>query len=226
MFASLDGERILVVAAHPDDEVLGCGGTIARHTKAGGDARALILGHGVTARGEDKVALEALKVSTKAAQAILGYELVHVMDWPDNRYDTVSLLDIVQSIEAAIRVCAPTLILTHHEGDLNIDHQITFRAVVTATRPMAEETVRTILSFETLSATEWNPGGVPFRPTVYLPFDAEALEAKRVALKAYAGEMREYPHPRSLSGLMIQAHRRGMESGLERAEAFMLVRTR
>ncbi len=227
MFASLDGERILVVAAHPDDEVLGCGGTIHRATQVqGAKAYGLILAQGIAARGEDAAGLTELRRAASQAQGLIGYSVAELRDGPDNRLDTVPLLDLVKQVEQMIGYCEPTVILTHHVGDLNIDHQLTHRAVVTATRPMQEESVRTILAFETLSATEWNPDGPAFRPNVYLPIRGVDLLAKTKALEAYAGELRAAPHPRSVEGLRVQAQRRGMESGHELAEAFMLVRTR
>ena len=226
MFASLSGERILVVCAHLDDEVLGAGGTIHAHTRSGGAARALVLSVGVTARGEDDDAVRANLESAIAAQAILGYADTIVDDAPDNQFDTLPLLHLAQRVEAEIRVWRPTCVLTHHAGDLNIDHQITARAVLTATRPMAHEGVRTVLAFETVSATEWHPTGPPFRPTVYLPLSDADLDAKCRALQAYAGELRAAPHPRSLTGLCVLAQHRGMEAGHRLAEAFVLVRTR
>lgn len=226
MFASLAGERVLVVAAHPDDEILGCGATIHRLTQAEGVACALLLAQGVTARGDGEAEIARLRQQALAAADRVGYQSVRFHDGPDNRLDRLALLDLVQWVEAEVARVRPTVILTHHVGDLNIDHQLTHRAVVTATRPMATEGVRTILAFETLSATEWNPDGPAFRPTVYLPIGLEDLIAKTAALEAYAGELRAFPHPRSREGLRIQAQRRGVESGHELAEAFLLVRTR
>ena len=226
MFASLAGERLLVVAAHLDDEVLGCGGTIHAHTAAGGAARALVMSQGVAARGEDPAALKAILESALAAQQILGYEETAVEDAPDNAFDTMPLLHLTQRIESEIAAWRPTVVLTHHTGDLNRDHELTARAVLTATRPLEAEGVRTVLAFETVSATEWHPTGPPFVPTVFLPLREADLDAKVAAMRAYAGEIRLPPHPRSVVGLRVLARHRGMQAGHALAEAFVLVRTR
>ena len=153
--------KILVVAAHPDDEILGCGGTMARLVKEGSEVYTLILGTGITSRYENneeveiKDKLKLLKCHAHEANKLIGVNEVITDDFPDNAFDTVALLDIVKSVEKVKDKIKPGLIFTHYEKDLNIDHKITYEAVITAARPMPGETVRQIYSFEVPSSTEW-----------------------------------------------------------------------
>ena len=155
-------KKILIIIAHPDDEVLGCGGAITKLAKEDYIIYTLILGEGVTSRdasrNTNKRLNEILDLRKSAIKAnkILGVKEVFFKDFPDNRFDTVSLLDIVKAIEKAKSKIKPDIIFTHYEKDLNIDHQLTYKAVITATRPLRGETVKEIYSFEVLSSTEWN----------------------------------------------------------------------
>jgi LmbE family N-acetylglucosaminyl deacetylase len=137
---------VLVIAAHPDDEVLGCGGTIARWARAGRSVRIAILGEGITARGDADAhaddAMTRLHADARAVGEMLGAEGVTLCGLPDNRFDTLALLDVVRQVEALVAQYTPETIYTHHGGDLNIDHAVTHRAVLTATRPMAGGCVR------------------------------------------------------------------------------------
>lgn len=221
-------KRILIVAAHPDDEVLGCGGTIARLNKEGYKITTLILGEGISSRDDVRDVKKrekdilALKGEAKKASAILGVREIFFHDFPDNRFDTVSFLDIVKVIERIKNNVKPEIIFTHYEKDLNIDHQITFRAVITATRPIKGETVKEIYSFEILSSTEWSYP-LSFSPNVFYDI-SETIDVKLRALKEYKTELREYPHPRSLEGIKLIAKNWGMKVGLNYAEAFKCVR--
>ncbi len=219
-------DRILVVAAHPDDEALGCGGMIARHTMEGAAVSVLFLADGETARGADKASGIALRQeASRAACHVLGVTDVRFLTFPDNRMDTVPLINIVQAIESVSDDIGPALIYTHHAGDVNIDHQITHRAVLTACRPIAGRSVRCIRSFEVLSSTEWaTPSFSPaFRPTLFCDI-ASQMDAKLAALHCYAAEMREYPHSRSREAVVALARYRGVMAGLTAAEAFMIER--
>ena len=219
------GRRILVVAAHSDDEALGCGGTIAAHTGAGGSVSVLFMTDGVGARGTVSDEAARRHAAAAAALAELGVSSFENLDFPDNRMDAVPLLDVVQAIEPVVRKFRPDTILTHHGGDLNVDHRVTHEAVMTALRPQPGETFETILTFEVASSTEWrtpNPAAA-FVPHWYEDISA-TLEAKRRALIAYATEMRDWPHSRSVEAVMHLARYRGACVGLEAAEAFMLAR--
>ena len=222
--------KILVVAAHPDDEVLGCGGTIAKHVRRGDEVYCLILGEGMTSRhfplGEAKEDdLKQLKLEAEKSADILGIKEVLFKDFPDQRFDTVPLLEIIKHLEEIKKDIKPDIIYTHHYGDLNIDHQITFKAVLTACRPVKDDTVKEIYSFEIPSSTEWSSpdAGTYFIPDVFVDI-SETFDKKVEALKAYQSESREYPHPRSPHAVEIIARRRGISVGLELAEAFRLVR--
>ena len=224
-------QKVLIVAAHPDDEVTGCGGTIVNHVQSGDEVYLIILGEGLIARFDDREKglnskeLEELKSYLHEASRILGIKRTFTFDFPDNRFDTVPLLDIIKVIEKVKAEIKPEIIYTHHQGDLNIDHRITFNAVLTACRPLKDETVRRILSFEALSSTEWAAPTSQsyFMPNVFIDI-SDSLSTKIEALKAYKSEIRDYPHPRSVVALEATANRWGIYAGLEYAEAFMLLR--
>jgi len=221
-------KKILIIAAHPDDEILGCGGTAARLVKQGNEAYTLILGEGITSRDDSrqrkKREKEILQLKKQVHQAneVIGIDEVFTHDFPDNRFDSVSLLDIVKVIETIKNKIKPDIVFTHYEKDLNIDHQITYRAVLTAMRPTAGETVKEIYSFEVLSSTEWN-FPLSFSPDVFFDISG-TIDTKLAAMEKYQSELREYPHPRSLKGIRLNAEQWGMKTGLKYAEAFRLVR--
>jgi len=223
--------NILVIAAHPDDEILGCGGTIARLVKEGNTVYTLILGEGITSRDEkrdrhkNEEEIKKLRSHIKAANKIIGVKDVFVFDFPDNRFDTVALLDMVKIVETIKKRVYPDIIFTHHHGDLNIDHQITFQAVMTAFRPIRGEKAKDIYSFEVPSSTEWN-GPFPsayFMPNYFVDI-SKTLKLKIKALKEYKSEIREFPHPRSIKALETIAKYRGIQVGSEAVEAFEAVR--
>ncbi len=212
----------LVVAAHPDDEVLGCGGTIARLCAEGEEVHIAILGEGGTDR-EPKVVAALRRQVAKAAEH-LGTPNVSHFTLPDQRFDTVPFLEITQMVEGLIALSRPDTVYTHHAGDLNLDHQITHRAVLTATRPIQGCPVRTIYSFETPSSTEWAFGTPAFAPNVFVGVTEEDLDRKMSAMAMYKSEVRDSPHPRSSHMLWVLSRWRGAQAGLEAAEAFQLVR--
>jgi len=220
--------KILVVAAHPDDEILGCGGTMARLVKEGSEVYTLILGTGITSRYENneeveiKDKLKLLKCHAHEANKLIGVNEVITDDFPDNAFDTVALLDIVKSVEKVKDKIKPGLIFTHYEKDLNIDHKITYEAVITAARPMPGETVRQIYSFEVPSSTEWRYP-LSFTPDTFYDV-GNTIEIKLKALEHYKTEMRKPPHPRSLEWIRLRAKTWGMSVGIEYAEAFKCVR--
>jgi len=221
-------KKVLIVAAHPDDEILGCGGTITRLVRESSEAYTLILGEGVTSRddvrnkGKREKEVAELKRQAKEANKLLNIKEVFFFGFPDNRFDTVSLLDIVKTIEKVKNKIKPDVIFTHYERDLNIDHQITYRAVITATRPLKGESVKEIYSFEVPSSTEWYYP-LSFSPEVFFDI-SETVDIKLKSLEKYKTELREYPHPRSLEGIKLIARLWGMKVGLNYAEAFKVVR--
>ena len=230
---SFSKKRILVVVAHPDDEVLGLGATIYRLIREYGCVvRAVILGEGITSRSETRNVSEweeQLRIhrsNIEMARKFIGYESIGVYDFPDNRFDTIPLLDLIKVIEKEKTEFNPEVIFTHHGGDVNIDHQRTFEAVVTACRPMANESVSTILTFETMSGTEWRASSDPrhFLPNLIIEITEEGLEAKCMAMESYEFEKRSYPHPRSSKALKVRAQMWGVANGIKLAEAFQLIR--
>lgn len=224
-------KTVFVIAAHPDDEILGVGGCVARHVKNGDKVYAMILGEGQTSRWEHRedaaqAVVEELHKDTMASAKEVGYQDVFFENFPDNRFDQVDLLDIVKSIEKKIKELQPEIIYTHFQGDLNVDHQMTARAVLTATRPIGQYPVKEIYAFETLSSTEWNfdtTEQTGFVPNVFVDI-TDYYANKESAMKHYGSELCEFPHPRSLEGMDVLSRTRGMAAGMMRAEAFRLVR--
>jgi len=216
------GKNVLVVAAHPDDEVLGCGGTIARHSAEGDQVSVVFMADGVTARkGADEQAGKVRNEAMLKASEILGVQNTYSLGFPDNRMDSIPLLDVVQSLETLLESLKPEVIYTHHSTDLNIDHRITYQAVLTACRPVPGQVVREIYSFEVLSATDWS--GQPFSPNVFVDI-SPYLDVKLAAVQAYEVEMRAEPHTRSMANVRRLAEMRGAGVGLWAAEGFCLVR--
>ena len=222
---------VAVIAAHPDDEVLGCGGTIARMAHEGRAVHVLLMADGETSRvsnSSNKVTADNLVARNSAAKSaceILGCASVQTLDLPDNRLDRLELLDVVKEIEVFLHRYQPLTVLTHHSGDVNVDHQIVHRAVVTACRPQPDYFVKELFFFEVPSSTEWQPPGSssPFIPNWFVDITT-TLNQKLDALQAYASELRPYPHPRSLEGVKALASWRGATVGVHAAEAFFLGR--
>lgn len=224
-------KKILVIAAHPDDEILGCGATIAQHTRTGDQVDVVILAEGLTSRSNQRdrniyqKELSSLEATAQRANLLLGVNSLYLHDFPDNRMDSLELLDVIKTVEKLVSKYQPDLIYTHHGGDLNIDHRIIHEAVLTACRPLPQQFVRTVLFFEVASSTEWQPfQSVPlFIPNWFVDITS-TLELKLKALEIYHSEMRPWPHARSIKALKHLAHWRGASVGVEAAEAFMLGR--
>lgn len=230
---NLFNRKILVVVAHPDDELLGCGGTMHKLiNEQQCTIRVVILGEGITSRSNTrevekwKSELRKHRSNIQTAAGQIGYESVSIYDFPDNRFDTIALLDIVKKVEEEKKNFQPEIIFTHHGGDLNIDHQRTFEAVMTACRPMSEESVKGIITFETPSGTEWQASSDPkyFNPNLFIEISEENLEAKVKGMESYEFEKRAYPHPRSPEALKILAQRYGIMLGGSLYEAFQIIR--
>jgi LmbE family N-acetylglucosaminyl deacetylase len=222
--------NVLCIAAHPDDETLGCGGTLARLAAEGHNIFIAILGEGLTSRvaareDADRMALEELHQDARKASGLLGAKDLFLSRLPDNRFDTVPLLDVVKIIEGLVEKVHPQVIYTQHGGDLNIDHVITFRATLTAARALAGTSVREVLAYEVPSSTEtaFQQFTPVFLPDTFVDITT-SLEKKIAAMQAYRSERRTMPHPRSPEMLRAWAAYRGAAAGANAAEAFVTVR--
>lgn len=223
--------RYLTVAAHPDDEVLGCGATMARLSQRGDEIHVVILGQGVMSRYDGDPAhaqseLDRLREQSREAAAAIGVSSIELEALPDNRFDQVALLDIVKMVETHINRLEPDVVFTHHHSDLNVDHRLTCQAVVTAARTVPGQKIRDVYSFEVPSATEWSFGatGGQFQPNMFVNV-SETMPAKLDAMSKYTAEVRQFPHPRSKRALEATAARWGSVAGMGAAEAFVIVRS-
>lgn len=221
--------NILVFAAHPDDELLGLGGTVRRLANEGKTIRAIIMAEGLTSRANtrneaDLSELAELQADARKAASIVGYKSIEFCGLPDNRMDGLELLDVIKLVSKYVDKYKPDTIFTHHHGDLNVDHRITCEAVLTACRPVGEYKVKRIYTFETPSSSEWNYNYLePFKPNVYVDV-TDTLEAKVKGMACYRTESTVYPHPRSDDALRSLGRYRGTNVGFEMAEGFMLLR--
>lgn len=215
-------ERVLVACAHPDDETLGCGGTIARHIREGDEVSIVAMTDGVGSR-VDRIrsggAREREMMFRKACRA-LGTVDVHLHQFADNQMDGVALIRSVMHIERHIDRFNPTVVYTHHSGDLNVDHRVTHNAVNVACRPRPGCPVKTVLYFEVPCSTSWGTG---FNPNYFVDI-SDTMGEKVSAMQCYESEILEWPHPRSVSGIRTMAQMRGMAVGIDRAEAFVVGR--
>jgi N-acetylglucosamine malate deacetylase 1 len=219
----MNADIVAAIFAHPDDEALAAGGTIARLADRGAACHILILATGLAARGAaDRTAIEALRAEARESARRLGAS-IDFADFPDNRMDTAALLDVVQAIEVFLGRTRADTVLTHHPGDLNVDHGIVARATMTAARPLPNSRVRRVWAGEVPSSSEWGLPGERFVPQAYVDIGA-TLDRKLAALAAYKGEMRGFPHPRSAEAVTHLARWRGAECGVAAAEAFMVLR--
>ena len=223
-------KKILVFAAHPDDEMLGCGATLLKYKKKGYKVKSFFIGDGESSRKLDKRSTlksiikrekQAIEVSKKSK-----FEKPIFKRFPDNRLDTIPLLDIVKFIEKQIQFYKPEIIFTHFENDLNIDHQITYKAVLTASRPMSKTFVKKIYSFEIPSSTDFSLSSNAkkfFNPNFFVEID-KTIQKKLSLLKIYKEEIKKWPHSRSIKSIKNLAMYRGSQIGKKYAEAFILVR--
>lgn len=234
MFESLRNKRIMIVVAHPDDELLGLGATFHKLiNEYNVQTHVVILGEGITSRADNRDVkaweseLSIHRENIKKAQLAIGYHSTSIYDFPDNRFDSVALLNIVKTVEKEKTQFNPDVIFTHHGGDVNIDHQRTFESIITCCRPMKDEKVKTIITFETPSGTEWRSPTDPkhFLPNLFFSVSEKDVDAKIKGMESYEFERREYPHPRSPEALKIQAQRWGVVVGANFAEAFCLIRS-
>jgi LmbE family N-acetylglucosaminyl deacetylase len=224
-------ERILVVAAHPDDDVLGCGGTLRKLVKRGKSVRVVFLGEGSTCRfSPDQIAsaeaLETIEQRTGFAReslAILGIENYTFHNLPCGRFDTVPIIEIGKIVEKEIADFQPDTVFSHFAHDTHVDHRLASQATLQATRPVTLDPVRNVISFEILSSTEWR-FTESFNPNFFVDIHDE-LSTKIESFSKYITEERPFPFPRSPEGLTAQATMRGMQVGCASAEAFVIVRS-
>ncbi len=219
----LKNKKILIIAAHPDDEILGCGGTILK-LKKNNLIKVIFMTNGTDARGKNK------KASQKRIQGCLNLfkklklNKPLILNFPDNKMDSVPLLKIVKKIEEILSKFNPEVVFTHFDGCLNIDHQITFKATVTACRPLKKTSVKKILSFEVPSSTDWALSrDKKFQPNYYIDI-SKYIKEKILLMKYYKDEIRPFPHSRSLKSIKTLSEYRGASAGVKNAEAFYLYR--
>ena len=231
--------KILIIAAHPDDEILGVGGTILKHVQSGDDVKIIIMATGIMARRKSgfhntssyhltdsellkmEKEIQLLKKDAFQAAKTLHVTNISFYDFPDNEMDSVPLLKIIKTIENEIKNEKPDRIYTHHRNDLNIDHRIVFNACLTACRPISKNPID-LFSFEIPSSTEWNYPNT-FNPNYFVCIDKQ-LSKKIQAMKCYKTELQKFPHTRSLEYLKLNANRWGAITGNIAAEAFEIIR--
>jgi N-acetylglucosamine malate deacetylase 1 len=215
----MPNRRVLVIAAHPDDELLGCGGTIALHVRAGDRVTAAIVCEGESLRyGRQGVGQQGH--AQRAAQT-LGVSDSRLLGFPDQRLDTITLTEVISALSKVVSEVRPQVVYCQFGGDVNRDHQLVFQAVLVATRP-TERSIESIYAFDTASSTEW---AYPrsFQPDTWIDISS-TLELKLQAMACYESEVRDYPHPRSLEALRNRAKAWGNQSCMDAAEVFMTVR--
>lgn len=221
-----DTKKVLILAAHPDDEVLGCGGTIYNLTSQKVKVSICFFSNGVSSKKKQKINEIALrrKAAIKAAK-ILKVSNLEFYDFPDNSFDKVNILEIAKIIEKKISLFMPDTIFTHFGNDLNIDHQKINQATLVATRPQNKQIVKKLFFYEVPSSSEWNfnKNKKQFNPNWFVDISS-SLKNKLKALKVYNSEMKKYPHPRSYKAIEALSRWRGSTAGYKSAEAFILAR--
>ena len=216
---NLDKQKILVVAAHPDDEILGCGGTLIKLKSLNCEIQVIFLTNGVSSRNSknlNKLILDRKKSSNKCAK-LIGLKKIHFLNFPDNKLDSIPLLNIIKKIKKLIDAFKPDHIFTHSEFDLNIDHRVTYNAVLTATRP-EDTNIKSLICFEIPSSTDYS-FNFRFRPNLFIDIN-DFYHKKLNCLKFYDQELRPYPHPRSYENIKNLSKIRGSLVGLKISEAF------
>jgi LmbE family N-acetylglucosaminyl deacetylase len=220
------GKNVFVIAAHPDDETYGLGGTIASHIRAGDSVSVLFLTDGVTARHNE---IETQKSAARMACDVLGVKDVFFAELPDQRLDELPLLEVIHPIHQLVRELKPKVVYTHHRGDANQDHRAAFEATLVAVRPFGDTPVERTLCYEVASSTEWGPPfpDWAFLPNVFVNIKATLdtkLRAVETYRQTYQSEVKPFPHPRSPEAVSIYAQQKGVTVGMQAAEAFVLLR--
>lgn len=215
--------KVLVIAPHMDDEVLGCGGSIARHVADGDTVHVVVVANRAYGHIYDEALIGREKACCREAQNTLGYQELTFLDLPDERLDAVQI-DVIVPLEKVVNEFRPDWVYMPFVGDMNQDHRAVYHAACVACRPFAAVQIQRLLCYEVPSSTDQSPSSLnPFCPNVYVDI-SETLERKTAAMAAYAAEQHPFPHPRAEKALSAIAVKRGMEAGLEAAEAFMLLR--
>jgi len=215
-------KKILVIAPHPDDEVLGCGGVIAKHNNFGDIVYLCVVTKAYTPDWSEEF-IQNRKLEIERSNKVLRIKKTYLLDFPTVKLDSIPQKELNAEISKIIEKVQPDILYIPHRGDLNKDHRLVFEACLVAARPLGGHIIKKILSYETLSGTEWGNTMSPFIPNIYEDI-SDYLKDKIKAMKAYESELRKYPHPRCLEMIEILAKKRGSEAGLRLAEAFMLVR--
>jgi LmbE family N-acetylglucosaminyl deacetylase len=220
----MDRTRVVVIAAHPDDELLGAGGTLARHVLAGDEVHAIVVADGAGSRYPAELVSTLEKQARRAAE-VIGFTSLRFLSLPDQRLDTVPLIELTQRLEGMLDEIRPGTVYTHFPEDVNADHGAVARSAWTACRPYARPEVRKFAVFETPSSTEWAwpMPGTDFRPSLYVDV-TDTLEVKVAAMECYETELRDYPHPRSSRALRERAACWGSHIGRPAAEPFVVLR--
>ena len=217
----LSNEKVLVIAAHPDDETLGMGGTIHKLSLLGSRVRVIFLSDGVGSRDEIRESVDSRRAAAISALRVLNCTDVHFYDYPDNSMDTMPLIDIVKTVEKSIDDFDPTVLFTHFPHDLNVDHRITSQACLVAARPKVNRSIKSLLYFEVQSSTEWNFGSSQFIPNMFVDI-SDSFGFKTNALKEYQVEIEAFPEARSFAGVEARSTVRGVTVGVSNAEAFQI----
>ena len=225
--------RILIIAAHPDDDILGCGGMSSKYKSVDIDIRVIFIVEGTSCRFNESdlnsaiVQEEIYQRNSYGIKALnyLGVNNYKFYNLPCGRLDTVPIININKIMENEIREFKPTIIFTHSENDTNNDHRIIFRSTLMATRPVLTNKIRQLISFEILSSSEWNFGSEFFKPNFFIELSEQNVQDKINALNFYESETKPYPFPRSTEGIKINCQYRGMQIGVKYAEAYKLLRS-
>jgi len=216
--------RVVVIGAHPDDEILGAGGCLARHVLLGHEVHAVVVADGAGSRYPAQM-MATLEADARRAAAVIGFASLHLLGLPDQRLDTLPFIELTQLLEAQLDRLAPTVVYTHFPGDVNADHAAVARAAWTACRPYARPALRRFAVFETPSSTEWAwplPGAA-FEPNLFVDV-SDTLETKIAAMECYGSELRDYPHPRSSRALRERAAFWGSHVGRTAVEPLRVLR--
>ena len=220
----MDRSRVVVIAAHPDDELLGAGGTLARHVRAGDEVHAIVVADGAGSRYPAEL-VSSLEKQARRAGEVIGFTSLQFLQLPDQRLDTIPLIELTQRLEGVLDEIGPDTVYTHFPEDVNTDHGLVARGAWTACRPYARPRVRKFAVFETPSSTEWawSMPGTDFRPSLFVDV-TDTLETKIAAMECYETELRDYPHPRSSRALRERAAYWGSHIGRLAAEPFIVLR--